>query len=115
MSKEQSPTAAVDVSRRVAVVAVVAATAAMVVMFVPSLREGYPAGTDMASHLAEILQVARVLESGQTDFWFDGVNLGYPLFIAYQPVPMLLMGGLVALTDRFIAPLLLFKISTMLL
>ena len=124
MSQEQSPapvgnkaasTPAVDVSRRSAVAVVVAATVAMVVMFVPFLREGYPAGTDMASHLAEILQVARVLKSGQTDFWFDGVNLGSPLFIAYQPVPMLLMGGLVALTDRFIAPLLLFKISTMLL
>jgi hypothetical protein len=76
---------------------------------------GVPLGDDNSSHLAEIMHIARLLRMGETDFWFDQTNLGYPLFLAYQPGPSLLMGALVALCQTFLEPLLLFKLSVVLL
>jgi hypothetical protein len=79
------------------------------------LAGGASSGDDNSSHLAEILFVARCLRSGTLDFWFDQNLLGYPLFLAYQPAPSLLMGGLVALTEGFLSPFFLYKVSMVLL
>jgi hypothetical protein len=72
---------------------------------------GAPLGNDNSSHFAEILHIAELLRLGETDFWFDQTNLGYPLFLAYQPGPSLLMGALTALLRPWVEPLLLFKLS----
>jgi len=68
-------------------------------------------GNDSSSHLAEILHVADLLSAGKSDFWFDQTNLGYPLFLAYQPAPSLAMGALVAVSRSFVSPLLVFRLS----
>jgi hypothetical protein len=78
------------------------------------LASGAPLGDDSSSHIAEILYIAELLRAGETDFWFDQTNLGYPLFLAYQPAPSLAMGALVALTRSFVSPLFVFKLSIVL-
>ncbi len=75
---------------------------------------GAPHGDDNSSHFAEILVVADHLKAGETDFWFDQTNLGYPLFLTYQPLPALVMGALTALSGDSISPLTLFKLSILL-
>lgn len=59
--------------------------------------------------------VAHTLQEGQTDFWFDQNLLGYPLFLAYQPLPSLLMGTVVAVTEAFVSPIFLYKLSIVLI
>ena len=76
---------------------------------------GSPLGDDSSSHLAEIVRIAELLRAGRSDFWFDQSNLGYPLFVAYQPAPTLLLGAISALTIDFVAPVTLFKASIALL
>ena len=73
--------------------------------------DGVPLGDDNSSHYAEISYIAELLRLGETDFWFDQTNLGYPLFLAYQPAPSLVMGALTALLEPLVAPMLLFKLS----
>ena len=75
--------------------------------------DGVPLGDDNSSHFAEINYIAELLRLGETDFWFDQTNLGYPLFLAYQPGPSLLMGVLTALLDPRVDPMLLFKLSVL--
>lgn len=57
------------------------------------------------------MTVAQDLRDGRLDFWFDQNLLGYPLFIAYQPLPTFVMGSCVALTKSFLSPLFLYKFS----
>jgi hypothetical protein len=76
---------------------------------------GIPLGDDNSSHFAEISYVAELLRAGQTDFWFDQTNLGYPLFLAYQPAPALLMGVAAAVLPDVGSRLALFKLSILLL
>ncbi|MBI2376901.1 MAG: hypothetical protein HYV07_23075 [Deltaproteobacteria bacterium] len=78
------------------------------VRFLPT---GSPYGDDLSSHLAEILHIARTLRAGRSDFWFDGANLGYPLFVAYHPLPSLVLGVVSAVVGTFISPILLLKLS----
>ena len=59
---------------------------------------GYPYGDDMSSHVAEVAMVARYLRHLDFDLWFPHENLGYPMFLAYQPLPALFGGFLTALT-----------------
>ena len=73
--------------------------------------DGAPLGNDNSSHYAEIIYIAELLRLGETDFWFDQTNLGYPLFLAYQPAPSLVMGALTAIFKPLIDPMLLFKLS----
>ena len=77
--------------------------------------QGIPLGNDNSSHFAEMTHIAKLLRMGETDFWFDQTNLGYPLFLAYQPGPSLLMGALAAVCHSFLEPLLLFKLSVVFL
>jgi len=106
-----------DLPARWARLALGAAALTLTASAVPGffLGDGAPYGNDNSSHFAEILAVADHLRAGETDFWFDQTNLGYPLFVAYQPLPALLMGALVALLGGAVAPLLLFKLSIVLL
>jgi hypothetical protein len=60
---------------------------------------GAPLGDDASSHYAEVLTVAETLARGSTDFWCPRANLGYPLFLYYQPLPALFMGALVAVFE----------------
>jgi hypothetical protein len=105
-----------ELTRRGSALVIAAAAAAFLAASGPDyLAPGSaPYGDDNSSHFAEILAVARHLEAGESDFWFDQTNLGYPLFLAYQPLPSLVMGALTALSDDFIAPLTLFKLSILL-
>jgi hypothetical protein len=100
-------------SRHRAALLLALAAAAFVAAAVPDyLASGSaPFGDDNSSHYAEILVIADHLKAGETDFWFDQTNLGYPLFLAYQPLPSLVMGALTALCGDFISPLTLFKFS----
>ena len=56
-------------------------------------------GADNSSHLAEIVKIASQLRSWSFDFWFEQVNLGYPLFTGYNVLPYVLMGTVIALTE----------------
>ena len=103
---------AVDLSTRRAGFFLAAAATALLAAGIPQyVGAGASYGNDSSSHFAEILHVADLLAAGQSDFWFDGTNLGYPLFLAYQPAPALAMGALVAATRSFVSPLLVFRLS----
>ena len=60
---------------------------------------GYAHGGDMYSHQVEALYLKELLESGTTDLWFDELTLGYPLFLAYHPLPCLLNACLMILGE----------------
>lgn len=96
---------------RAAVIPLALGSAAIVLTSVLYLRAGAPSTGDSCSHFAEIMIVASNLKQGQTDFWFPGGNLGYPLFTGYPPLPAATMGAVVAATEFFIDPLFLFKLS----
>jgi hypothetical protein len=103
---------AADLSTQRAGLFLAAAGVALLAAGIPQyLGPGASYGDDSSSHFAEILRVADLLSAGHSDFWFDQTNLGYPLFLAYQPAPALVMGALVALTRSFASPLLVFKLS----
>ena len=106
----------VDLSRHRAALLLALAAAALLASGVPDyLASGRaPHGDDNSSHYAEILAIADHLKAGETDFWFDQTNLGYPLFLAYQPLPSLVMGALTALSGDLISSLTLFKLSILL-
>jgi hypothetical protein len=94
MSSERDlPRSFVALALAVHAIAVLAATWRYVVA-----PHGFPYGDDMSSHVAEVAMVARYLLRLDLDFWFPHQNLGYPMFLAYQPLPSLLGGVLVALT-----------------
>jgi hypothetical protein len=105
--------AEVGLSRRRAALLLASAAAALLASAVPDYfaSGSAPRGNDNSSHYAEILVIADHLKAGDTDFWFDQTNLGYPLFLAYQPLPSLVMGALTALSGGFISSLTLFKLS----
>jgi 6-pyruvoyl-tetrahydropterin synthase related domain len=105
---------AVDLSTRRAGFVLAAAAIALLAAGIPQyVGSGASYGNDASSHFAEIVQVADLLAAGESDFWFDGTNLGYPLFLAYQPAPAFVMGALVAATRSFVSPLLLFRLSVL--
>ena len=60
---------------------------------------GYMDGGDMYSHQVEALYLKELLGSGTTDLWFDELTLGYPLFLAYHPLPCLLNASLMILAE----------------
>jgi hypothetical protein len=103
---------AVDLSTRRAGFFLTAAAIALLAAGIPQyLGAGASYGDDSSSHFAEILHVADLLAARESDFWFDGTNLGYPLFLAYQPAPAFVMGAVVAATRSFVSPLLVFRLS----
>jgi hypothetical protein len=75
---------------------------------------GSPYGDDQSSHFALMLHMAKLMRAGHTDFFFDQVNLGVPLFLSYQPFPATVTGALSALTLCCQSPIFLFKSSTIL-
>lgn len=81
----------------------------------PYLRGGAPFGDDNSSHTAWMIHIATLLRAGHTNFYFDQQNLGVPMFLAYQPLPGLVMGTLHALTSSWLAPWALMKASIVLL
>jgi len=75
------------------------------------LQAGAAYGDDNSSHLAWMMAVSDILRQGHTDFFFEQQNLGVAMFMAYQPLPGLLLGGIHALFASWIAPWTLFKIA----
>ncbi|XP_048588523.1 uncharacterized protein LOC116617869 isoform X2 [Nematostella vectensis] len=65
--------------------------------------EGYADGGDLYSHFVEACHVRTLLKQGVTDFWFDGLTLGYPLILAYQPLPMLLSAFAMMITEGYMS------------
>ena len=53
----------------------------------------------MYSHQVEALHLKELLESGTTDLWFDKSALGYPIFLAYAPLPCLLNASFMILGE----------------
>ena len=60
---------------------------------------GYAHGGDMYSHQVEALYLKELLQGGTIDLWFDELTLGYPLFLAYHPLPCLLNASLMVLGE----------------
>ncbi|EKX50653.1 hypothetical protein GUITHDRAFT_135269 [Guillardia theta CCMP2712] len=58
---------------------------------------GCTVGDDLSSHFAEISFFAQSIRHGRLDFWFDQVQLGYPLFMTYSPLPLLLLAPVLLL------------------
>lgn len=73
--------------------------------------EGASFGDDNSSHFAVIYALAQMLKAGQTDLFFDQVNLGVPLFLSYHPFSASLMAVISALTMCCSSPLFQFKLS----
>lgn len=78
------------------------------------LSDGYPYGDDNSAHFAVSQHIASMIESGSTNFWWHASNLGLPLFAAYQLLPALSMGLIIAIFGAVIAPVILFKGSILL-
>ena len=87
----------------------------IVALSVPWLLDpGTPLGDDNSAHFAAAVHVAEVLRAGESDFWWHQSNLGVPMFAAYQPLPTLGMGAIIALFGGFISEVFLFKLSLIL-
>ena len=69
----------------------------------------FPFGDDNSAHYAVAVHIAEVIKEGKTDFWWHQSNLGIPLFAAYQPLPSMFMGFIIAAFESFINPISLFK------
>lgn len=61
---------------------------------------GLADGGDMYSHFTEALHLKQQLQQGKTDLWYDGVTLGYPIFLAYQPLPCCVTATFMAMLER---------------
>lgn len=68
------------------------------------LASGLPGGADLPSHLAEALALARSVQRGDLELWFDGVAFGYPLFSAYPPLPTALLALALGALDGVLRP-----------
>ncbi len=85
-------------------------TAAIVVFSWPWVTSNtFPFGDDNSSHFAAAMHMAAAYESGESNLWWHQSNLGVPLFAAYQPLPTMLTGLLIAWLGAVIQPIVLFK------
>ncbi len=103
--------AAQDISRRTFVVILMMFTAIIWICAWRYLTGGAPYGNDLSSHFAELQQISKLIRAGETNFWSDFANLGYPLFVTYQPLAGIIMGSIFALTFDVIDQVLIFKMS----
>lgn len=71
----------------------------------------FPYGDDNSAHFAAAMHIAEVLKAGESNLWWHSSNMGIPLFAAYQPLPTLAMGSIIAVFGGLIAPIKLFKAS----
>ncbi len=78
------------------------------------LSGGSPWGDDNSAHLALAVHVSNLIGAGETDFFWTHSNLGLPLYMAYQPLPSLTTGGLMAVFSS-VEPILIFKLVIVLL
>ena len=53
----------------------------------------------MYSHQVEALYLKELLKRGTTDLWFDELAWGYPIFLAYAPLPCLLNASFMILGE----------------
>jgi len=58
--------------------------------------------------------MADVWKAGEFNLWWHQSNLGLPLFAAYQPLPAMVMGAVIAVLGEVVAPVVLFKFSILL-
>ncbi len=78
------------------------------------LEGGSPWGDDNSAHLALAVHISQILQAGETDLFWSHSNLGLPLYMAYQPLPSLYTGGLMAMLPS-VDPVLIFKLVIVLL
>lgn len=60
------------------------------------------------------MHVADVIQEGESNLWWHQSNLGVPLFAAYQPLPTMAMGCLIAFLGDILLPISMFKLSILL-
>ena len=75
------------------------------------VSSAHPFGDDNSAHFALALHISELWSAGESDLWWHQSNVGLPLFAAYQPLPALSMGTLIAVLGDLIAPVVLFKAS----
>jgi len=105
-----------DGSRRIAIaIAIAAACGAALLGSLGFVAGGAPFGADASAHIAEAARVAELISDARTDFWFDGTNLGYPLFLAHAPGATLITGTFAAAAGGPGSAMFLVKLSVVLL
>ena len=70
---------------------------------------GASVGDDLSSHFSEIATFAAALRSGSWDLWFDRTQGGYPLLMTYTPLPLLMLGPVLAWAGDVAQQLFLFR------
>ena len=70
---------------------------------------GAPFGDDHSAHFTLAMHIATLIREGTSDFYWNQMNMGLPLFASYQPLPSLFTGLILSLTNGLVAPLTLFK------
>ena len=58
------------------------------------LRDTPIYGDDHSSHLAVVRHLIALLRAGSSDFFCPTFNLGFPMYLYYQPLPHLTAAGL---------------------
>ena len=86
-------------------------SAALAAVGLPLLAQtGAARGNDLSSHLAVGSYVWDELTHGRADLWFDQVNLGVPLFVAYPPLPALSIAAVVGPLSPLLDPTTSFRL-----
>ena len=88
-----------------------------VLLLVPTWRilGGAPIyGDDHSSHLVVISHLIELLKAGQTDFHCPTFNLGFPMYVYYQPLPHLLVAFLHFISFGLLSVQAAFNLSVLL-
>lgn len=72
-------------------------------------------GDDHSSHMAAIRHLLQLLASGQTDLFCPTFNLGFPMYLYYQPLPHLAAALLNIVSVGTFGPQLAFNLTLVLL
>lgn len=76
-----------------------------------SSERGFADGGDMYSHITEALYIKEQFQCGETNLWYDSVTLGYPMYIAYQPLPSLVAATTMVIFERYVQSSHLFNFA----
>ncbi len=97
-------------------VCVLGSMAALIVAFGAQWALGpeYPYGDDNSAHFSVAVHIAQQIRELNPNLWWHSSNLGVPLFAAYQPLPAVIMGAVIAAFGDWVEPVVLFKASILL-
>ncbi len=79
----------------------------------PWALSGWPTDGDLPSAIAEVQALAAALRRGELVAWYDGPNLGYPLVVTYQPLPLLTAAAIVAVVGDDAAPVIVMSLAAL--